>query len=200
MPKNIGYLTSSRSVDSDNVYTPPYVVHAISKYIRLGFDFILDSSPLIHEKTTIILCPFSKDEHAFPTVFRSLGYEVINSHYDPETGEGKDFFSYTKEEVMRMGVDYIIDNPPFSSKDRVLQHCEELDRPYALLLPIQTLQSIKRYNTVFSKGNTQALIFDKRIGYGTKTKTWEEMGMTNHFASIFICKDVLPQQLIFDKL
>jgi hypothetical protein len=192
MPRNIGYLTSKSTPESDEVYTPPYAVYAIAKYIP----HIIDSDCHIAN----ILCPFDKDEHAFPTVLKKLGYNVINTHYDPATGIGRDFFTYTKSECKKLQIDYIVSNPPFSKKNEVLKHCEELDVAYALLLPIQTLQSIDRYKNIFSNGQTQALIFDRRIGYSTKDKSWEEIGMTNHFASIFICKWVLPSSLMFDNL
>ena len=191
MGRNIGYLTSKSDPASDEVYTPPYVVHTIANYIP---------NMINNERPTNILCPFDKDEHAFPKVLKTLGYNVINTHYDPATKTGKDFFTYTSSWCENAQIDYIVSNPPFSKKNEILKHCENLCVPYALLLPIQTLQSINRYNDVFSKGNTQALIFDKRIGYGTKDKSWEEMGMTNHFASIFICKGVLPSSLIFNRL
>ena len=196
MPRNIGYLTAKSDPASDEVYTPPYAVHVIAKYIPICKKIY----GINNDRPTNILCPFDKDEHAFPKVLRELGYNVINTHYDPATGEGKDFFTYTKSWCQEAKIDYIVSNPPFSKKNEILKHCEELGVPYALLLPIQTLQSIDRYNNVFSKGNTQALIFDKRIGYSTKEKSWEEIGMTNHFASIFICKRVLPSPLMFDCL
>ena len=186
MAKNIGYLTSKRTVESDEVYTPDYVVNAIAKYIP--------------KTNTRILCPFDKDEHAFPKVLKKMGYDVVNTHFDPTTCIGTNFFDYIPEGMKKMGITHIISNPPFSIKDCVLEHCEKLDVSYALLLPLPTLQSNRRFKNVFSKGNTQALIFDKRIGYGTKDKPWEEIGMTNHFASIFICKGILPSPLIFDNL
>jgi hypothetical protein len=196
MARNIGYLTSNRTIEGDETYTPPYAVNAIAKYIPNSIKVREDGI----SKITRILCPFDKDEHAFPSVFKALGYEVVNTHYDPETGVGRDFFTYTKDEVKSLGIDYLVSNPPFSTKDLVLERCEELDIPYALLLPLPTLQSNRRYKKVFSNGKTQALIFAERIGYSTREKSWEEIGMTNHFGSIFICKDVLPQALIFDSL
>jgi hypothetical protein len=68
-----------------------------------------------------------------------------------------------------------------------------------MLVPLPTLQGIDRFKKVFSKGNTQVLIFDKRIPYSTDDKHWSEMN-GNHFASIFVCKNVLPQRLVFDEL
>lgn len=192
--KNVGYLQSSHTPESDNVFTPEYVVYAIAKYIPINKNTIGNI-----QIQTKILCPFDKDEHAFPTVFKKLGFNVINTHYNPATQEGKDFFTYTKEELDALGVDYIISNPPFSLKDDILEYCETLGINYALLLPLPTAQGNRRFKKVFSKGNTQLLIFDKRIPYSTTDKHYSEMS-GNHFASIFFCKGVLPKDLIFDEL
>ena len=189
MAKNIGYLTSGRTKESDEVYTPDYVVHAIAKYIPNK----------IENRITNILCPFDLDHHAFPRIFKELGYNVFNSHFYPFTQSGFNFFDYTRLWCEDKQIDYLVTNPAFSIKDEVLEHCEELNVPYALLLPLPTLQGNKRYQKVFSKGNTQVLIFDKRIPYSTKEKQWSEQS-GNHFASVFICKGVLPQSLIFDEL
>lgn len=62
---------------------------------------------------------------------------MIHSHID----EGKDFFSYEPDEPY----DYIISNPPFSCKDEVLKRLYELNHPYAMLLPLPTLQGQKDF-------------------------------------------------------
>ena len=193
MGKNIGWLTASRSPESDECMTPQFVVHAIAKYIPLH--------QMTRQNTyrTKVLCPFDKDEHAFPKVFRKLGYGVVNTHFDPLTGEGLDFFKYTKGDMEAHGIDFIVSNPPFSKKDEVLEHCDELGVPYALLLPLPTLQGQSRFDKVFSKGYTQVLIFNARVPYSAREKHWSSMS-GNHFASIFICKGILPEKLIFDKL
>ena len=193
MARNTGYLTSKHTPESDNCFTAEYVVKAIAVYIPKI------TCLMFGDRVTRILCPFDKDEHAFPKVFSRLGYDVVNKHFDPETGEGKDFFTYTKDDIKELDIDYIISNQHFSQKDQVLEHCEELDVPYALLLPLPTLQSNRRFDKVFSKGNTQALIFNSRIPYSTRTQHWSEQS-GNHFASIFICKGILPEPLIFSRL
>ena len=66
------------------------------------------------------------------TIYEEAGYKVIRSHID----EGKNFFYYEPEEHY----DVIISNPPFSCKDDVLKRLYELDKPYAMLLPIPALQ------------------------------------------------------------
>lgn len=86
---------------------------------------------------------------------------MINSHID----EGKNFFEYEPEEY-----DCIISNPPFSIKDDILKRLDELNKPYAVLLPLPTLQGQKRFNSL---KNCQALIFDKRINFFKNRETKE---------------------------
>lgn len=88
-------------------------------------------------------------------------------------------------------------NPPFSKKDKVLQRCYELNKPFAILLPIQSLQSEKRYKYL-SRG-CELLCFDKRIDYHTNGnfKTYTK---GNHFASAYFCRNLLPEKLVFKKL
>ena len=64
------------------------------------------------------------------------GYRVVRSHID----EGKDFFKYEPEEW-----DILISNPPYSIKDAIIKRVYELNKPFALLLPLNSLQGKQRY-------------------------------------------------------
>ena len=65
-----------------------------------------------------------------------------------------------------------------------------------MLLPLPTLQGQSRFEDL---KNCQALIFDKRINYYRDIeKTKIQKGVA--FASIYICKNFLPKDLIFEKL
>lgn len=74
-------------------------------------------------------------------------------------------------------IDYIISNPPYSIKDKILQRLDSLNMPFAMLLPLPTLQGKARYE-VFKNG-IEALIFDGRVNYLEQDKG-------NAFASIYI--------------
>ena len=47
----------------------------------------------------------------------------------------KDFFEYEPDKWS-----YIVDNPPYSIKEKVMNRCLDLGKPFALLLPIDTLE------------------------------------------------------------
>ena len=172
--RNIGYLTSGRGPDSDHVYTPFYAVEPLLKYIPKDF---------------VIWCPFDLEWSAFVQAFRENGYEVIHSHIDT----GQDFFEYMPSEHF----DCIISNPPFSCKDKVLERLCQIGKPFAILLPLNSLQGQSRYK-VFKKG-IQLLAFDKRIDYHTN-ENFQTYTKGNHFASGYFCRGILPRDLILEEL
>ena len=173
MAINKGYLTAKTDKASDEVYTPDYAVKPILKYLK---------------PNSTIWCPFDTEDSEYVKIFKEAGYKVIYSHID----NGQNFFEFEPKE----DYDVIISNPPFSIKDAILNRLSELKKPYAMLLPLPTLQGQKRFK--YLKGS-QALIFDKRINYFKDYKTKEiQKGVS--FASIYICKGFLPKDLIFEKI
>lgn len=177
MSINKGYLTAKTDKESDEYYTPKEAVLPIIKYINKG-----------NKISYTIWCPFDTEESEYVKCIRADGNKVIHSHID----EGKNFFYYEPEEEY----DYIISNPPFSIKDDVLKRLNELNKPFAMLLPLPTLQGQKRFEYL---KDCQALIFDKRINFWQDEKH-TKMAKGVAFASIYICKDFLPQDLIFEKI
>jgi hypothetical protein len=175
MALNVGYLKAKTDKASDEVYTPQYAVLPLLKYLKK------------YDNLTI-WCPFDEKDSWYVKTFKEAGYNVIASHID----NGQNFFEYEPEE----DYDIIISNPPFSIKDNILKRLDELNKPYAMLLPLPTLQGQKRFDYI---QNCQALIFDKRINF-YKDKEMKETQKGVSFASIYICKDFLPNDLIFEKL
>lgn len=85
-----------------------------------------------------------------------------------------------------------ITNPPYSLKDEFLKKCYEYKKPFALLLPITTLEGVTR-NRLFKKYGIELLVFDKRINYMSNKKScW--------FNTSWFCWHLLPHQLIFERL
>ena len=177
MGLNKGYLTAKTDKESDEVFTPAYAVKPIIKYIDRG-----------NKPQYTVWCPFDLEDSEFVKLIRAEGHKVIASHIDT----GQNFFEYEPDEHY----DYIISNPPFSIKDAILKRLDELDRPYAVLMPLPVLQGQKRFENI---RYCQALIFDKRINY-FKNKETKEIIKGVSFASIYLCKDFLPNDLIFEKL
>jgi len=177
MAINKGYLTAKTDKQSDEYYTPKEAVLPIIKYIDKG-----------NKPSYTIWCPFDTEESEYVKCIRAAGHKVIASHID----DNKNFFYYEPDEWY----DYIISNPPFSLKDDILKRLCELNKPFAILLPLPTLQGQKRFEYL---KDCQALIFDKRINFW-QDKEHTKMVKGVAFASIYICKDFLPNDLIFEKM
>lgn len=173
MAKNIGYLTSKRTPEVQESYTPYYAVDPIIKYIS---------------KNKKIWCPFDKEWSAFYQSFKREGYDVVRSHID----DGQDFFTYEPDSY-----DIIISNPPFNIKDKILERLYELNKPFAILLPMNSLQGKTRYK--FFKNGIQLLSFDSRIGFHNLDNMDKHI-KGNSFATAYFCRDVLPKDLIIEEL
>lgn len=173
MGLNKGYLTAKTDKASDEVYTPAYAVKPIIKYIK---------------QSDIVWCPFDLEDSEYVKLIRQNGNQVIATHIDNE----QNFFEYEPKKKY----DVIISNPPFSIKDDIIKRLYELNKPYAILLPIPSLQGQKRFPYM---KDCQALIFDKRINYYTDLEKKEtQKGVS--FGSFYLCRNFLPKDLIFEEL
>lgn len=166
------------SMDRENIeaYTPKYAVDIIIPYL---------------DKNKINWTPFSKDEHNFANYLREKGFTVINTHFNPETGEGKDFLTYEPN----FHYDIILDNPPFKGKTKYVQRAFSFGKPFALFLPLNAFGD-NGIPKLFMDNNVepQMLIPDKR----TEFENQENKGIS--FKTVYICRDILPKQIIFTKL
>ena len=173
MAINKGYLTAKTDKASDEVYTPAYAVKPILKYLK---------------PTDIVWCPFDMEYSKYVKVFSSISnVKVIYSHID----QGYNFFFYEPEKY-----DIIISNPPFSCKDAVLKRLDELKKPFAILLPIPSLQGQARFPYL---KDIQYLGFDKRINYYKDLEMKKTQDGVS-FGSCYLCKKFLPKDLIIEEL
>lgn len=173
MSNNIGVLKSKRTPEHQEMYTPYYAVDPIIKYIPKSYK---------------IWCPFDEEWSAFYQTFKNLGYNVVRSHIN----DGKDFFLYQPDSY-----DCIVSNPPFNIKDKILERLYELDKPFAILLPLNSLQGKSRFK--YFKNGIQLLAFDQRIDFHTK----QNMDFTKNgspFATAYFCRNILPKDLVVEKL
>ena len=113
---NIGYLTANRTSAGDEVYTPFYAVEPLLEFLP---------------KDKKIWCPFDEEWSAFYQLLSEKGYDVTRS----SLSEGQDFFSYQPDDW-----DILVSNPPFSKKDDVLKRAFSFGKPFALLLPVNSIQ------------------------------------------------------------
>ncbi len=172
IPINKAYLQANRTAKGDECYTPFYAVTPLLEFIPE------------HKK---IWCPFDEEWSAFYQIFSENGYSVIRSALK----DGLDFFQYGPSEY-----DVIISNPPFSKKDAVLKRLYELEKSFAMLLPVSSLQAKGRFR-LFRMG-LELLVFDNRVQYHTNRFDITKGGC--HFGSAYFCRNLLPEKLVFREL
>ena len=157
----------------DEFYTPPYAVRPILKYIK---------------KHSIIWCPFDTEESWFVKLSREEGHTVIATHIS----EGHDFF-----EINAPNCDYIISNPPYSKKGEVLNLLFEYNIPFGMLVGVVGLfESQERFN-MFAHNDFEIMYLDKRVSF-FKSFTEQTHSLNPPFSSVYVCKGILPKQIIFE--
>ena len=156
-----------QSTTYDELYTPRHAVLPILKYLK---------------PHSFIWCPFDKKESEYVKVLTENGHQVICTHQDYD----EDIF---KIEIPNC--DYIISNPPYSIKDKVLTRLYELGKPFMMLLPITSLEG-KYRNELYKKNGIQLLVLNKRIDFTGKK--------ANYFNTSYFCWNVLPQDIMFENV
>lgn len=155
---------------SDNFFTPNYAIKPLEKYIPI--------------KYKIWEC--SSGTGNIVNYFKERGYNIIGT----DLNMGEDFLISERKDF-----GCIITNPPFSIKDKFLKKCFELNKPFAMLLPLTALEG-KFRQSLYKKYGIQVILFDKRInyqGHQNKNSCW--------FASAWFCYKLnLPKDLNFVEL
>ena len=132
---------------SDEQYTPAYAVAPIIKYIP---------------GNKIVWCPFDTEHSEYVLALKAAGIRVVHSHI--LTGE--DFFVYEPEEW-----DLIVSNPPFSIKQKVVERCLALGKPFALLVPRNGDADVVVRQTYPVYGKERCLFRIKLLLLGSPPKT-----------------------------
>lgn len=156
---------------SDDFYTPQWIVDVLLKYLPDRFVDIYE--------------PACGEGHI---VKRLTDLWLSCSGTDIKTGHD---FLMSDSILIRNLYDCIITNPPFSIKDKFIERCIEIGLPWALLLPVSSIQGKKR-NELFNKVHDLSIIIpNKRVAFiGSKQQP--------NFASAWFCSGFgLGKQLIF---
>lgn len=84
--------------------------------------------------------------------------------------------------------DVLITNPPYSKKDKFIEKCYKLKKPFALLLPVSSIQGKKR-GYLFNKFGIELLVLNNRVDFTGKSSP--------HFGVAWFCYKILNKDLIF---
>lgn len=158
---------------NDNIYTPPYAVKPLLKYIPP------------HIKTIWECCDAGNSQ--ITKILKQHNYNVIST--DIRTG-----FNFLTDKP-DFDFDMIITNPPYSLKDEFLKKCYEYNKPFALLLPLTALEGINR-NKLFRKYGISVIVYDRRINF----TNWTSKNGCWFNTSWFIWKVGENNHLYFEEL
>ena len=136
----------SKNGPNDEYYTPVEAVQMIIPFIPPHVKTIWECTAI--EGSRIV------------EVLKSNGYNVIPTHIK----DGFDFFKYEPDDY-----DMTITNPAYSIKDKFLKRAFELKKPFMFLLPITTLEGLKR-GKMFRENGIQLLIPDRRFSFTADKK------------------------------
>ena len=82
-------------------------------------------------------------------------------------------------------------------KTEIFERLFEIDKPFAMLVGcLGVFESKRRYN-IFSKNKFEVMNFDKRISFIGADR---EVKVNTPFSSIYICHNILPQQIMFREI
>ena len=150
-----------RNAESDECYTPSDQILPLLKY--------LDKSKTYYEATSGISSQVIDG-------FKNNNYNIIGS-------QGKDFLECTVEDIF----DGVITNPPYSKKDKFIEHCYNLGKPFALFLPVASFQGGKR-GQMFMDYGMSALVYNNRVDFTG--------GGAPHFGNAWFMWGLMPANTI----
>jgi hypothetical protein len=127
------------NIYSDEWYTTQDVVDIAIK--------LLDPEP-----NSLVLCPFDSEHSLFVKTLEAMEHTVIYGIDDFIEGQ------------FRL-CDYIITNPPFSMKDKVIQKVYEYGVKSVLVMPLDALGGVKRHSMYKEYGYPSVYIPSRRISY-----------------------------------
>jgi hypothetical protein len=131
----------SRTPESDECYTP--------------------------EDQVLPLLPYLNQNKTYYEATSGISSQIVNGfkkyNYKIEPSNGKDFFECETSDVY----DGVITNPPYSLKDKFIEHCYNLKKPFALFLPVASFQGGKR-GKMFMEYGMSALLYNNRVDFTGK--------------------------------
>lgn len=134
---------------------------------------------------SIIWCPFDTEESNFVKLFKEGGHKVIHSHIS----ERKDFLKCN----VKSHIDYVISNPPYSIRDKILTKLYSLNISFAMLMNSNGLFDSKIRIELGVNNGCELLYLYPRVKFICK-----DGKKMPPFQSVYFCHNILPETLMFD--
>lgn len=153
--------------------TPAYALDPILPWLKPGW----------------VIWESAYGEGGLARALSAAGYPIICT----DIAEGKDFFIYQPGKF-----DCQLTNPPWSLKLRWLERSYRLDKPFALLLPVEVL-GVGTAQRLFERYGVEVILLDRRIDYQTVNTSFAKSSAW--FPSCWITHGLnIGSQLTFGKI
>jgi len=149
-PKTNRSGKTSKSATYDRCQTPFYAVDPILPYLKPEW----------------VVWESAAGEGQIVAKLRVEGFTVLAS----DILTGTDFF-----DCSQVRWDVQITNPPYSTKYRWLERSYQLGKPFALLLPLETLGAAKGQR-LFKEYGIEIILLDKRINFKMPNRGYSGSG------------------------
>ena len=157
----------------DEYFTPPYAVYPIMKRLQPG---------------TTVWCPFDTADSAYVKILSDNNFRVLYGHIQT----GQDFFHVDVPDC-----DYIISNPPYSLRNRILARLFEIGKPFAMLINFQGIFDSRWRFQLFSEHEVEMLWLYPRVAYRAgQGKQYQNAP----FQSGYLCRGICQRQIEFEYL
>lgn len=107
---------------------------------------------------------------------------------------GQDFFTMEVPDC-----DYIVSNPPYSVKGKVIERLFEIGKPFAMLVGVVGLFESQHRFDLFKNNSFEIMYMNKRISY-FKDYAEQKPSLNPPFSSVYICSKMLPQTIVFEEI
>lgn len=127
-----------------------------------------------------------------PHVYDVRGTELRRTDIGTGVLGGIDFFGW--EPILW---DALVTNPPYSIKFDWLARCYALGKPFALLVPVETIGAQKAQRLMERHG-VELLLLNRRVNFEMPNKGWD--GSAAQFPVLWLCWQMLPQPIVYGRL
>lgn len=166
-----------QSMPMDRCYTPPYALDPLLPFIRpdwIVWECAAGSGNLY--------------EALAPRVTGIIGTDIHGPHAEPP----RNFFDWQPRVW-----DALITNPPYSIKFDWLERCYDLGKPFALLVPVETIGA-QAAQKLMEKHGAEILLLNRRVNFEMPNKGYSGSGA--QFPVLWLCWQLLPAPIVYGKL
>lgn len=117
------------------------------------------------------------------------GYPVWGS----DLLQGKNFLRYEPAGVIW---EAIVTNPPYSIKPQWIRRCYDLGKPFALLVPVETIAT-DDVQRMMEQYGAELLLLNKRINFHMPNETKAESAP---FPTMWYCWRMLPAPIVYGRI